>query len=589
MHATVLDEVPTIDEKPLTDVKRGRYATDNKRHGIYGKTARKLNCPYQGIPLRDELDRCGRNRFQPWPPAPQQKFLWTALEVEGRDYTHSLDRDLAWEHIPKLLNEHAIRPPAVSKRSDGVVETTYLLEPIVEEVLDAKAESDELAGAQACRRPVQRWTDGKLYTLRNGKRPTLFAVPPTTPPEEVTPRSKLLPPVRMGDSRNARCFPVVRRPSCAAWDVAQHGGVGAAQLDIDLGVDCVISHVSTQGRQPPTRIYPEVRRERRRAAADLRGLRHTDLGRRAQRALVAKRRELDEESDATHGDLYWVEGRRWDLLKHGQYPGPFWDVLDLRGDEERCKRSGRLYQPHERWLQWVSKYEIRYRVDGGRHWHLLGVYKGNCDATSEVAHDVRGLRARYLRIVPLEAEGMGALRVGVYGHTATDAFAPESGGVGDAEAPEPIAYCLRTCPPSLNTRWTHCAKHTYRGGSRRDSWCRRNGLTVRGERLEPRLLALHERDEFDLGLDDDAWNDDDGDSGDGDGDKGMAVGAAGTTPEQFTIDEWLHSASQAWSSSASESSAGSELVGGCWEAWQEEVWSDSWSELSEEEWLYLAC
>ena len=91
-------------------------------------------------------------------------------------------------------------------------------------------------------------------------------------------------------------------------------------------------------------------------------------------------------------DDYWVEGRRWDLVKHGVYPGPFWDVLDLKGDLERCRRSGRLYLPHERWVQWVSKYEVHYRVDGGRTWHPLGVMQGNRDATSEVAHDVRGRR-----------------------------------------------------------------------------------------------------------------------------------------------------------------------------------------------------
>jgi hypothetical protein len=48
-----------------------------------------------------------------------------------------------------------------------------------------------------------------------------------------------------------------------------------------------------------------------------------------------------------------------------------------------------------------------------------GVFRGNVDATSEVVHSFStvksGLRARYLRIIPLATQGGGAVRVGVYG------------------------------------------------------------------------------------------------------------------------------------------------------------------------------
>lgn len=563
-------------EKPCTDIKRARHDTDAKRHGIHGKTARKVGSGWTPFPARAELSKMNDNRWC-MRPHERKRLLWTALELEGRDSQHSLDRDLAWEHVPKLLHDNAVRPPLIKKKADGTVETTYQLEPLVEEVVNSAADEEVI---DPRRRPAFSWTDGKLYTLRNGKRPTLWAVPPTAPPEEITLRTKLITPVRMGDGRNTRCFPLVRRTGTTAWDVTQHGGIGTAKLDIDLGADCLITHVSTQGRQPPTRVYPEVRRERRQLKADLLGLRHSaGLGRRAQRTLAAERREADVDAGAS-ADLYWVEGRRWDLLKLGQYPGPYWDVLNLRGDEERCKRTGRPYLPHERWLQWVSKYEIRYRLDGGRQWHLLGLYKGNDDATSEVAHDVRGLRARYLRIVPLEAVGMGAMRVGVYGHTAATAAAADAlgggGEGGDGEAPEPIAYTLRTCPPSVNTRWTHCERYTYRGGSRRRGPWLPSGLTMRGERVEPRLRALRERDEDDVSDVDDPWYDEEEED-----EGGTPIGEMARSPEQPTMGDWLAHASYACSSDDVVSEGWSE------EEVSEAAWSEAWSELTAEEWEWL--
>jgi len=241
---------------------------------------------------------------------------------------------------------------------------------------------------------------------------------------------RLLQPIRMGDVRSAHRMPVVRKDqTVCAWDVTQNGGVGRATLEIDLGGDCVLSSLSTQGRQPPTRPYPSIRRERRSLLADARGQRYSEsllqgLGRRATRSALEARRRLVET-----GEVYSVEGRaRWSLKTHGVYDGPFWQVLDLKGDQERCRNTGRAYTPGERWLQWVSRFEVHARVDGGRGWLPLGVFKGNTNATDEVAHDLRGLRARYLRITPLEAEGGGALRVGLYGLGAAAIARRASGG-----------------------------------------------------------------------------------------------------------------------------------------------------------------
>ena len=55
--------------------------------------------------------------------------------------------------------------------------------------------------------------------------------------------------------------------------------------------------------------------------ADIHGTRYSrmlDLGRRAQRTARAQLREAEAEDEAS-GDYCYVEGRRWDLVKHGQY------------------------------------------------------------------------------------------------------------------------------------------------------------------------------------------------------------------------------------------------------------------------------
>ena len=61
--------------------------------------------------------------------------------------------------------------------------------------------------------------------------------------------------------RSVHQMPIVRKNHARfAWDVMEHGGVGNAQLEIDLGGDCLLSTLSTQGRMPPTRQFPSIRR-----------------------------------------------------------------------------------------------------------------------------------------------------------------------------------------------------------------------------------------------------------------------------------------------------------------------------------------
>jgi len=118
-----------------------------------------------------------------------------------------------------------------------------------------------------------------------------------------------------------------------------------------------------------------------------------------------------------------VEGHPWwSLARDGKYEGPFWNVLALHDPHTLANRDpARDHSvPRERWeneSQWVARYELSVRSDGERGWRCLGTFRGNEDATSEVAHSLRalGVSARYLRFHPIEGVGGGAMRVGIYG------------------------------------------------------------------------------------------------------------------------------------------------------------------------------
>lgn len=273
---------------------------------------------------------------------------------------------------------------------------------------------------------------------------------------------------------------------------------------------------------------------------------------------------------------------------------PFGTCLTSKGDAAQCKKSGRLYKPSERWLQWVGRYEVRYRIEGGRQWHLLGTFKGNVDATSEVVHAVRGLRARYLRITPLEVEGKGALRVGIYGEPLASATAVLGAALsadgGSNEAPEPISYTLRTCPDGMNKRWTYCEKYTYQGGARhRSMYWRRSGST----RWEKRLELLREWREHDLEHTEDEMESDDEDT------TGEATSTAPACP---LVNTWAKPQQERRGIAARmvgiEDAHGHDdgALSECWSdgewpsTWSEEAWSEVvWPELSvDEPWLHVA-
>merc|ERR1719231_647411 len=136
-------------------------------------------------------------------------------------------------------------------------------------------------------------------------------------------------------------------------------------------MECLIDSFSTQGRHLPTRRYPDVRKDR-------------ETG------------------------LWVVEDAAYrqssvDQAAHAEYRGPWFTVRASQhnptvGQQQRC------HSP-----MFVRRYELLWRAENGRKWNSLGVFAGNNDETSEVAHSFAqikgGLQARYLRVVPLECEG----------------------------------------------------------------------------------------------------------------------------------------------------------------------------------------
>ena len=298
-----------------------------------------------------------------------EPFKITDFELDGLDVIHSLDRDSAWSAVPNILAEHSVSVPEVRKLSSGRVMTTFQLAPAGMLMPDPMVAEE-----------LHRFTHN-IYEIRR-HRPTLVRTIPTEPPEEVPLQQPLLRAtlsctgMRVPQTATVRC-----NQNASYWNVE---GANGKPLEIDLGTTCLISHVATQGRHPPLRPWPKVWRD-------------------SSTGLWAVE---DAEYQSSH-----VPGTR--------YKGPFYQVrMEASFRDEGGRHLGLGY--HE--PMYVRRYELFWRADGGRRWHPLGAFEGNSDETSEVAHSfaaVRGgLRARYLRVVPLETEGGGGLRVGVYGEPA---------------------------------------------------------------------------------------------------------------------------------------------------------------------------
>ena len=469
-------------EKAFSDVKRTRYNPEHRFKSILGHTARRRRDAYKPSPS------VSRDKQWHGPNAWSTERLVTEFELEGFEAGASLDRDSRWESVPRLLGIYA--PPNQTERlEDGVVKMRATL-PVVEVCLPDPSLAAE-----------KREYDSVLYSVtgdtathtKHGKKRSWrfrprglkhFADLPTAPPDVVPAMCRLLPARLRCAGYDMRSPAIVRANApYAAFDVECARG---RPLDIDLGVTCRVGAFSTQGRHPFTRRYPYV--------------------------------AFDQK------DGWCVEGQPdWDPLM--RYKGPYYQVVEtststlaLAAVTPRSHRRNWASAP-ARWTepQYVTRYELLWRADHGRVWNSLGVFKGNEDATSEVAHATSaaagrsGLVCRYLRVVPLDCVGGGALRVGVYGESLRHATTPydaaaegnhaatASGADGDERAqlcdeegePLGVTYTIETAGEAFNPKY--CAgKRAAAGCSRcRCSWCKPD-VPRSSARLRARLDAANE-------------------------------------------------------------------------------------------------
>ena len=341
----------------------------------------------------------------------QKPYKLTAFDLEGFD--ENLDRETGWEAIPSFLAEHSVGVPAMRKLSDGRIETSYTLEP--EGLLLPDPKMAEATTALAT----------QIYEVRRHKPKLAFIVPTEAPEGVKKPLLKVA--LHCAGGRVPPTAIVRANHTYSAWLVPNSRG---KPLDIDLGMPCTISHFSTQGRHLPTRRYPHV---------------YVD--------------------NSPQGDGLWhVEDaayRMADAPAGSRYQGPWWTVRSTK--EHGVSPHSTSY--HE--AQWVSRYELLWRAENGRKWHSLGIFRGNSDETTEVAHAFTtfkgGLFARYLRVAPLECENGGAMRVGVYGEPSARGEARgvsrragtrerASADVEEESTKALVEYRVTTVPEGVNRR-----------------------------------------------------------------------------------------------------------------------------------------
>ena len=456
-----------VTEKPFAEVQRQRHDGTNGRVALHGHTARKscYSASFERhstvVKLSRQLPRCRNHDYldkeKAYGTQPTSRlaepYALTALELNGVEVNHSLQKANAWASVPSLLAENCVGLPSSRKLASGKVETQYQL------VSQGLLMPDPAVAA------AEHKLSTHLYEIKR-HRPQLQAVFPTEPPEGVTSpllkatlkcrgvhvpqtaivRVKAAQPVEsaaLGECLSCVdlidslwCCPGLRqsRRLCgprgpgarshycnqahtSCFDVARAKG---KPLEIDLGASCAISAFSTMGRHPSTRLYPKIGIE-------------LDGGRVTQ-----------PEAMVTVEDSDYLPG-----YKHGEkYKGPYWTVRMPASHDRLAHTSA-----------WVRRYELWWRADGGRQWHKLGCFAGNADDVGETAHNLGdlgpgrgGLVARYLRIVPLESEGGGAMRVGVYGERlGWDRCAPRSRKHDAAELTRGVS--IRQSRDRLQPKW----------------------------------------------------------------------------------------------------------------------------------------
>lgn len=457
------------NEKPLAHIRRKKHDTDGKFACMHGHTARKRMDTSNDC----SVERSSKAQFaRPHDgstPELARGYVMTEFELAGFEVETSLHDRKAWERIPELLSTRSLALPLTRKSADGKIVQTVKLEArglilpdarVATEQQQLKREIYTVTGDVRGSRPGRKRRSWR-WRLRGLK---LHATVPHAAPEKIL--DPLLPmrltcPSYVGKAPQSA---IVRTDHVhAAFYCAFSGG---RPLEIDLGHNCRVSAVSTQGRHPATRRYP-----------------HTSHSK--------------EEG-------WVVEGQPdWDPSK--PYRGPFWTVIATENDRKGTNggHPAQMLQP-----QFVTRYQLLWRADGTRcPWHSLGEFQGNTDECSEVAHMLahhagvgkEGLVCRHLRIIPLHSQGGGALRVGVYG-VPVDVHGKRRVGLGDQRATatattatathdeeydETVKYTITAPGASYNSRFCNS------GSS--GMWLKCNCSWCRGDMFKPSVRRRAQR------------------------------------------------------------------------------------------------
>ena len=174
-------------EKPFAGVQRQRHDSTNGRVALHGHTARAA-CRYSSFERDGTTDKLSRqlpmcrnhgylDKDMTYGTQPMSRlaepYVLTALELNGVEAHHSLQKANAWAAVPALLAENCVGLPSSRRLTNGKVETQYQLLP------EGMLMPDPAVAA------AEHKLNTHLYEIKR-RRPQLQAVFPTEPPEGVT-------------------------------------------------------------------------------------------------------------------------------------------------------------------------------------------------------------------------------------------------------------------------------------------------------------------------------------------------------------------------------------------------------------------
>jgi hypothetical protein len=158
----------------------------------------------------------------------------------------------------------------------------------------------------------------------------------------------------------------------------------------------------------------------------------------------------------------------------------------------RRKRSPTVYIVKNReslaWVEWVG---IQYRDVTSGKWQSYGDrFKANCDVGTEVTIDV-SIRARYIRIVPIEYHHFKELRASVFGHATSTDDQGRVVAIDDAQAVKSVDTILYTLYPA-----EHCELRMdgYTDAYRRDYYgfeTKHSKRTNRAREVQQQLACMN--------------------------------------------------------------------------------------------------